>query len=48
MIRRETAAGKAVLVASHEDAFVHMVATRVVRLEAGRMVGDHPMGEGTV
>ena len=47
MIRRETAAGKAVLVASHEEAFVNMVATRVVRLEAGRMVGDHPMGEGT-
>lgn len=46
MIRRETAAGKAVLVATHEEAFVGMVANRVVRLEAGRLVADRPVGEG--
>lgn len=40
LVRRLTAAGKAVLVATHEEAFAAMTATRRVRLAAGRIVTD--------
>jgi len=40
MVGRLAASGKAVLVATHEEAFAAMVATRVVQLEAGRIVSD--------
>lgn len=46
MVRAKTDSGKAVLVATHEDAFAAMVATRVVRIEAGRIVSDEPAGGG--
>jgi len=42
MVRDRAASGKAVLVATHEDAFAAMVATRIVRIEAGRIVADGP------
>lgn len=40
MVRRLTTSGRAVLVATHEEAFAAMTATRRVRLEAGRIVED--------
>ena len=46
MVREMTASGKAVLVATHEDDFAHMTATRVVRIEAGRIVSDQPYTGG--
>jgi len=38
--------GAAVLVATHEKAFAAMAATRIVRLENGRIVSDGPNPEG--
>ena len=46
MIRNKTASGKAVLVATHEASFVEKVATRVVRIEEGRIVADEPASGG--
>jgi energy-coupling factor transport system ATP-binding protein len=47
MVRRQAASGKVVLVATHEEAFAAMTASRLVRLEAGRIVSDGPWpGEG--
>jgi energy-coupling factor transport system ATP-binding protein len=40
MVKRQAEAGKAVIVATHEEAFADMTATRRIRLEAGRIVAD--------
>ena len=42
---RRAVRGAAVLVATHEDAFAAMAATRIVRLKAGRIVSDSPNPE---
>lgn len=45
VLRRRAASGAAVLVATHEASFTALAATRVVRLEAGRIVSDRPNRE---
>ncbi len=42
LVRRLAAAGRAVLFATHEDAFAAMAATRWIRLDGGRIVSDGP------
>lgn len=46
MIAREAEAGKAVIVATHEASFAAMAATRIVRIEEGRIVSDRPTTGG--
>ncbi|EHJ48000.1 ABC transporter related protein [Solidesulfovibrio carbinoliphilus subsp. oakridgensis] len=45
-VRGRAGQGAAVLVATHEQAFAAMAATRIVRLENGRIVADAPNPEG--
>ncbi len=41
-------AGAAVLAATHDERFIAAFASRIVRLEAGRIVADLPAGEGPI
>jgi energy-coupling factor transport system ATP-binding protein len=44
IVRRQAASGKAVLLATHDPDFAAATATRIVRLENGRIVADAPGG----
>lgn len=46
IVRRQAAEGRAVLLATHDPDFAAATASRVVRLEGGRIVADGPNPEG--